>query len=203
MAIRGARIEKRPRLASVGAQSNREEVMFGATFDGKVVRRLLAFVVPYRRRLLFGLAAVLVFTATQLAIPLIVSNTFDYVAGAGDAALTLLRATVRRLRRRHPRQLHRQRAAGRRGGARRRARAVRPAPRHVPPPAAGVAVLHGPDRDRPADVAPAGRRVRAAGVPGVVGVRGRRHGAARRHHDGAGGHGPGCSGCWRWRWCRR
>lgn len=68
--------------------------MFGATFDGKVVRRLLAFVVPYRRRLLFGLAAVLVFTATQLAIPLIVSNTFDYVAGAGDAALTLLRATV-------------------------------------------------------------------------------------------------------------
>ena len=89
-----ARAEKRPRLASVGAQSNREEVMFGATFDGKVVRRLLAFVIPYRRRLLFGLAAVLVFTATQLAIPLIVSNTFDYVAGAGDAALTLLRATV-------------------------------------------------------------------------------------------------------------
>ena len=89
-----ARVAKRPRLASVGAQSNREEVMFGATFDGKVVRRLMAFVVPYRRRLLFGLAAVLVFTATQLAIPLIVSNTFDYVAGAGDAALTLLRATV-------------------------------------------------------------------------------------------------------------
>ena len=89
-----ARVAKRPRLASVGAQSNREEVMFGATFDGKVVRRLLAFVIPYRRRLLFGLAAVLVFTATQLAIPLIVSNTFDYVAGAGDAALTLLRATV-------------------------------------------------------------------------------------------------------------
>ncbi|MDE0220345.1 MAG: ABC transporter ATP-binding protein [Spirochaetaceae bacterium] len=94
MAVNEARAEKRPRLASVGAQSNREEVMFGATFDGKVVRRLLAFVVPYRRRLLFGLAAVLVFTATQLAIPLIVSNTFDYVAGAGDAALTLLRATV-------------------------------------------------------------------------------------------------------------
>ena len=89
-----ARVAKRPRLASVGAQSNREEVMFGATFDGKVVRRLMAFVIPYRRRLLFGLAAVLVFTATQLAIPLIVSNTFDYVAGAGDAALTLLRATV-------------------------------------------------------------------------------------------------------------
>ncbi len=89
-----ARVAKRPRLASVGAQSNREEVMFGATFDGKVVRRLMAFVVPYRRRLLFGLAAVLVFTATQLAIPLIVSDTFDYVAGAGDAALTLLRATV-------------------------------------------------------------------------------------------------------------
>ncbi len=68
--------------------------MFGATFDGKIVRRFLAFVVPYRRRLLFGLAAVLVFTATQLAIPLIVSNTFEHVAGAGDSALTLLRAAV-------------------------------------------------------------------------------------------------------------
>ena len=85
---------ERPRLASVGAQSNREEVMFGAAFDGRIVRRLLRFVAPYRRRLLFGLAAVLVFTATQLAIPLIVSNTFESVAGAGDAALTLLRAAV-------------------------------------------------------------------------------------------------------------
>ena len=91
---REARADRRPDLASVGTQSNREEVMFGATFDGKIVRRLMEFVVPYRRRLLFGLAAVLVFTATQLAIPLIVSNTFANVAGAGDAALTLLRATV-------------------------------------------------------------------------------------------------------------
>ena len=89
-----ARNAKRPHLASVGAQSNREEVMFGATFDGRIVSRFLQFVVPYRRRLLFGLAAVLVFTATQLAIPLIVSNTFNYVADAGDAALTLLRAAV-------------------------------------------------------------------------------------------------------------
>lgn len=85
---------ERPRLASVGAQSNREEVMFGAAFDGRIVRRFMAFVVPYRRRLLFGLAAVLVFTATQLAIPLIVSNTFEYVAGAGESALRLLRTAV-------------------------------------------------------------------------------------------------------------
>lgn len=68
--------------------------MFGAAFDGRIVRRFMAFVVPYRRRLLFGLAAVLVFTATQLAIPLIVSNTFEYVAGAGDSALRLLRTAV-------------------------------------------------------------------------------------------------------------
>lgn len=78
----------------MGAQSNREEVMFGAAFDGRIVRRFIAFVVPYRRRLLFGLAAVLVFTATQLAIPLIVSNTFEYVAGAGESALGLLRTAV-------------------------------------------------------------------------------------------------------------
>ncbi len=85
---------ERPRLASVGAQSNREEVMFGAAFDGRIVRRLLRFVVPYRRRLLFGLVAVLVFAATQLAIPLIVSNTFESVAGAGESALALLRTAV-------------------------------------------------------------------------------------------------------------
>lgn len=84
----------RPRLASVGAQSNQEEVMFGAAFDGRIVRRLVRFVAPYRRRLLFGLAAVLVFTATQLVIPLIVSNTFESVVGAGDSALALLRTTV-------------------------------------------------------------------------------------------------------------
>ena len=68
--------------------------MFGATFDGKIVRRFLEFVAPYRLRLLIGLGAVFVFTATQLAIPLIVSRTFNYVAGSGDSALILLRAIV-------------------------------------------------------------------------------------------------------------
>ena len=68
--------------------------MFGAAFDGRIVRRFMRFVVPYRKRLLIGLVAVLVFTATQLAIPLIVSNTFKYVAGAGESALALLRIAV-------------------------------------------------------------------------------------------------------------
>ena len=63
----------------------------------------------------------------------------------------------------------------------RRERAVRHAPRHVRAAAARVAELHGQDRGRPADVAPAGRRQLDAGVPRDLGDVGRRHRAAVRH----------------------
>ncbi|NIR41800.1 MAG: ABC transporter ATP-binding protein, partial [Actinobacteria bacterium] len=57
---------QRPPLAVVGAQVSQEEEMFGAAFDGAVVRRFWAFVRPYRRRLWIGVAGVLLFTLTQV-----------------------------------------------------------------------------------------------------------------------------------------
>jgi ABC-type multidrug transport system fused ATPase/permease subunit len=54
----------------VGSQINTEEQIFGA-FDGRIMRRFWSFISPYRRRLVLSLLAVLVFAASQIAIPLI------------------------------------------------------------------------------------------------------------------------------------
>ena len=81
-----------PPLAAVGSQVNREEQMFGAAFNGHVVKRFLAFVRPYRARLWISLAAVLVFTFSQMAIPLIIRVVVDDVllTDAASAARGLL-----------------------------------------------------------------------------------------------------------------
>ena len=81
------RRRRTPPLATVGSQVNQEEQMFGAAFNGQVVKRFLAFVRPYRARLWLSLAAVLVFTFSQMAIPLIISIVIDDVLLA-DAAAT-------------------------------------------------------------------------------------------------------------------
>ena len=79
--------QERPPLAVVGSQVSQEEEMFGRVFDGWVLRRVAGFLKPYRRRLYVALAAVLVFTATQLAIPLLIGRTIDdaLAAGAGES----------------------------------------------------------------------------------------------------------------------
>ena len=84
-----------PPLAAVGSQVNREEQMFSAAFNGHVVRRFMGFVRPYRTRLWLSLAAVLAFTFSQMAIPLIIRIVIDDVllAEAADAARGLLFGT--------------------------------------------------------------------------------------------------------------
>ena len=84
-----------PPLAAVGSQVNREEQMFSAAFNGHVVRRFMRFVRPYRARLWLSLAAVLAFTFSQMAIPLIIRIVIDDVllAEAADAARGLLFGT--------------------------------------------------------------------------------------------------------------
>ncbi len=76
---------RRPPHAVVGSQVEREE-LFGKAFDPRIVRRIWAFVRPYRRRMAIAVAAVLVFTLSQLAIPLIISFAIDsgMVAGGLD-----------------------------------------------------------------------------------------------------------------------
>jgi len=67
----------RPPHAVVGSQISRDEEMFGAAYDGRVVRRFFEFVKPYRWRICVALIAVLAFTATQLSIPLIIRMAID------------------------------------------------------------------------------------------------------------------------------
>ena len=81
----------RPPRAVVGSQTSYEEEMFGAAFDGVVLGRFWAFVRPYAPALAIALAAVLVFTATQLAIPLLIRLAIDHAIARGAPGLELLR----------------------------------------------------------------------------------------------------------------
>lgn len=88
----------RPSRAVVGSQISHDEEMFGAAFDGKVVRRFFTYVRPYKHRIYIALFSVLVFTGAQLAIPLIIRYAIDEalvgngVAGnsGGDAGTAVL-----------------------------------------------------------------------------------------------------------------
>lgn len=62
--------------ATVGS-TRQEEEMFGRAFDGKVMKRIWAFVQPYQLKIWISVIAVLVFTGTQLLIPLIVAYAVD------------------------------------------------------------------------------------------------------------------------------
>jgi ATP-binding cassette subfamily B multidrug efflux pump len=76
----------RPPRAVVGSQISEDERMFGAAFDGRIVRRFMGFVMPYRKRMSWAIAAVLAYTAAQLAIPLVIRQVVDAVAVPGGAA---------------------------------------------------------------------------------------------------------------------
>jgi ATP-binding cassette, subfamily B, multidrug efflux pump len=80
---------RRPPLAVVGSQTSYEEEMFGAAFDGVVLRRFWGFLRPHRRRLALATIAVLVFTLSGLMVPLLVREVIDgaLVAGAGGREL--------------------------------------------------------------------------------------------------------------------
>lgn len=80
---------QRPPRASVGSHRIEEEV-FGKAYDPQTVRRIWAYVRPYRAKIVLSVIAVLVFTATQLAIPLIIGQAIDrgMVAGGDASALT-------------------------------------------------------------------------------------------------------------------
>ena len=81
---------KRPPKAVVGSQVSYEEEMFGAAFDGIVLRRFWGFVKPYRRSLVFAVVGVLIFTLTQVLIPLLIRTVFDDALSQGVQGLGLL-----------------------------------------------------------------------------------------------------------------
>jgi ATP-binding cassette, subfamily B, multidrug efflux pump len=81
---------ERPPLAVVGSLSSQDEDIFGRVFDRWVVGRLLTYLRPYRTRIFIAVAAVLGFTLTQLAIPLIIRTAIDDAVVLGDEGRGLL-----------------------------------------------------------------------------------------------------------------
>ncbi len=73
---------RRPSKAVVGSHHEQEEV-FGKAYDPRIVRRIWTFVHPYRRQIYLSIGAVLVFTLTQLAIPLIIRFAIDHGMAPG------------------------------------------------------------------------------------------------------------------------
>ena len=83
----------RPPRAVVGSHRPEEE-MFGKVFDGRVVRRVWRFVRPYRLKMALAVAAVLIFTLSQLAIPLIIGIAIDRGMAVGETDLSTLNWAV-------------------------------------------------------------------------------------------------------------
>ena len=84
----------RPPRGVIGAQVSHDEEMFGRVFDGRVMRRFFSFVWPYQRLLALALIAVLIFVATQLAIPLVILYAIDHVIQPGAAAQVALSSVI-------------------------------------------------------------------------------------------------------------
>ena len=86
----------RPPRAVVGSQISRDEEIFGAAYDRRVASRFMAYVRPYTRWLLIALGAVLVYTAAQLLIPLVIRHAIDeaILADGGDVVHLQLTAAV-------------------------------------------------------------------------------------------------------------
>ena len=81
-------------LAVVGSQISQEEVLFGQAFDRWVLGRLATYLRPYRRQLILGVFGVLVFTCTQLAIPLLIRLAIDKAVILGPPGESLLQIIV-------------------------------------------------------------------------------------------------------------
>ena len=64
------------------------EEIFGEAFNGQIILRFISYVAPYRKLIAITIAAVLVFSATSLAFPLLVKFAIDRgLQGAGDREL--------------------------------------------------------------------------------------------------------------------
>ncbi len=86
--------QNRPALAVVGSQIERDEQIFGAVYDGHIVRRFFSYVRPYKKGVLLALIGVIAFTITQLTVPLLIRATIDDAIVGPEAGLTLLGITA-------------------------------------------------------------------------------------------------------------
>jgi ATP-binding cassette subfamily B multidrug efflux pump len=79
-------------LASTG--NIRGEELFGSVFNVNVISRFIEFVTPYRKTIYIASFAVLVYTLTQIAIPLIIRDAIDNTVGKGKDEYASLILTV-------------------------------------------------------------------------------------------------------------
>ena len=54
-----------------------EEEMFSSVFNENVVRRFMRFISPYKFMVTASMASVLIFTGSQVSIPIIIQKTLD------------------------------------------------------------------------------------------------------------------------------
>jgi len=64
--------------------------VFGPTFDGEVFKRFLGFVAPYKKKVVLSLIAVLAFSLSTLAVPLVVQYAVDNALDDIDGSRTEL-----------------------------------------------------------------------------------------------------------------
>jgi ATP-binding cassette subfamily B protein len=83
-------IGNRPPRGVVGSQVSHEEEIFGKVYDSGVVARLWGFVTPYRGQIILAVCAVLAFTLTQLAIPLVIRYAIDNGMKIGSVDRSML-----------------------------------------------------------------------------------------------------------------
>ena len=83
-----------PTLRAVVGSHRIEEELFGTVYDPTIIRRIGAFVRPYRREFVISVVAVLVFTLTQLAMPMIIRYAIDQGVMAGPAGMGVLRLSL-------------------------------------------------------------------------------------------------------------
>ncbi|MFT4716751.1 MAG: ATP-binding cassette subfamily B multidrug efflux pump [Paracoccaceae bacterium] len=82
--------DENPRMRAVVGSDRIEEEIFGRVFDGKVTQRIWQFVRQYKRDVVISVAAVVTFTASQLAIPLLIRYAIDKGMAPGAPPSILL-----------------------------------------------------------------------------------------------------------------
>ena len=66
-----------PPKASIKLGPTLDEEVFGEAFNGQVVGRFMKYIAAYKVLLWVAITAVIVFTISSIAIPLIVKNVYD------------------------------------------------------------------------------------------------------------------------------
>lgn len=84
----------RPPPRAVVGSHRVEEELFGRAFDKNIIRRIWAFVRPYRAMVVISVAALLIYTGTQLLIPLIIRYAIDHVMTPGGIDRSALLAAA-------------------------------------------------------------------------------------------------------------